>query len=565
MNEAINILLVDDELRNLDVLEAILRSSDYRLVRARTADEALMALLDEEFATIVLDIQMPEMNGLELANLIKQRKRTQHVPIIFLTAYFHEEREILQGYEVGAVEYLTKPVSPQILRSKIAVFVDLFRKTRDLAETNRALEMEVAERQKAQDELRRMNAELETRVRERTADLLRVNSEVTSARDAAERASLAKDDFLAKLSHELRTPLNPVLLLASEAADNEALPADVRSDFAVILKNVELEARLIDDLLDLTRITHGKLSLDLHPIEIDSVLRDAIATFRGEIEQKKLQLTVQFDSARPLIMGDPVRLRQIFWNVLGNSAKFTPPSGSISVETRSDPESGKFVAKITDSGIGMTRDELDRLFNVFSQGEDASRRFGGLGLGLAISRMLVELQGGTIQADSAGPGLGASFRIEFPLAPCSGANGNPANAVAAIQKHAHPAPARRRVLLVEDHEPTRATLTQLLKRRGYEVTSVGTVAAARMIASQTEFDLLISDIGLPDGNGYELIGELRKIREIKAIALTGYGMEQDILRSQGAGFLTHLTKPVRIQTLDTALALASAHPSPLPP
>ncbi len=241
----VSILLVDDETRNLDVLESVLASPDCRLVRATSADQALGLLLQGEFAAIVLDIQMPQMTGIELANLVKQRKRTQHIPIIFLTAYHLEDADVLEGYGIGAVDYLTKPINPQILKSKVAVFVDLFRKTRALAATNAALEVEVKQRVNAEKALVQANNELEERVQARTADLSRANAELRNREEAlraseaqAMAASRAKDDFFAKLSHELRTPLNPVLLLASEAAQNEELPTGVRADFNTIHRNV---------------------------------------------------------------------------------------------------------------------------------------------------------------------------------------------------------------------------------------------------------------------------------------------------------------------------------------
>src|SRR5882724_5776043 len=317
VTQPVNILLVDDEARNLDVLESFLVSPEHRLVRATTAEHALLLLLDGEFAVIVLDIQMPGMNGIELASLIKQRRRTQHIPVIFLTAYFQDDKDVLQGYGSGAVDYLTKPVNPQILKSKIGVFVDLFRKTRALASTNLALEQEVAQRQRAEAALQQANNELEARVQARTADLNRVNEDLREHETAlraseaqAKAASRAKDDFLAALSHELRTPLNPVLLLATEAAANPQLAAEVRADFETIAENVALEARLIDDLLDLTRIARGKLVLEMRPSDIHAGLLAAIAMAREEIDQKKIALTLRLQAERWVVLGDDVRLKQ---------------------------------------------------------------------------------------------------------------------------------------------------------------------------------------------------------------------------------------------------------------
>jgi signal transduction histidine kinase len=571
-NPAVNILLVDDEVRNLEVLESVLESPDYRLVRAHTAQEALLLLIDGEFAAIVLDINMPGMTGIELANLIKQRKRTQHIPVIFLTAYFQEDKDVLEGYEIGAVDYLTKPINSQILKSKIGVFVDLFRKTRALAATNAALELEITQRQNAEDALRVVNNELETRVQERTADLVRVNEELRQREIAlrvseaqAKAASRAKDDFLAALSHELRTPLNPVLLLATEAASDRRLPPNVRANFEMIAKNVTLEARLIDDLLDLTRITHGKLAIEMQPFNVHTGLREVLAMANEEMNQKGIVLTLSLDAPHCMVSGDDVRLKQVFWNVIKNAIKFTPERGQIAVETM--PAMGideQLEIKVTDTGIGMTPAELERVFEAFCQGdhtmEDGTHRFGGIGLGLAISRMLVKLHEGSISAKSDGRGKGTMISILLPLL-------RPSAKVPEAAKHApaatpdafvpHTAERQRRILLVEDHPSTVDALTQLLVRRKYEVVVAKCLAEARELYRREKFDLLISDIGLPDGNGYELMSELRGSNGLVGIALTGYGMEEDVDRSRKAGFFMQLTKPVSIQALDSALAAAS--------
>jgi signal transduction histidine kinase len=553
-NSIVNILLVDDEVRNLDVLESILTSPDYRLVRAKAAQEALMALIDGEFAAIVLDIQMPGTNGLELAHLIKQRKRTQHIPIIFLTAYFQEDKDIIHGYEVGAVDYLTKPIDSKILKSKIAVFVELFQKNREMAALNRAMESEIARREKAEQALRQTNNELEARVQERTSELTQANKEAMAA-------SRAKDDFLAALSHELRTPLNPVLLLASDSAENPELPAEIRELFATIRNNVELEARLIDDLLDITRITHGKLLINMEWVDLHAVLREAIATVQSELDQKQITLTLRLSEEQAVTKGDAVRLQQIFWNVLKNAVKFNSKGGKITVETSIFAEGKKIAVKIIDTGIGLTAHEINRIFNAFSQGDHAgnedSHRFGGLGLGLTICRMLVELHSGGIHATSAGRGQGATFVIELPLVQANKQNGGSAPSDFSAKDGSQNGSKKKsgmRILLVEDHEPTRTALSHLLTRRDCKVMVAASVAEARTLARQENFDLVVSDIGLPDGDGYTLMSELRKDFALKGIALTGYGMEQDLLRGQNAGFVAHLTKPVRMESLEKALS-----------
>jgi PAS domain S-box-containing protein len=377
------------------------------------------------------------------------------------------------------------------------------------------------------------------------------------AHQEAVAASRAKDDFLAALSHELRTPLNPVLLVASDAASNSQLPEEARADFEMIRRNVELEARLIDDLLDLTRITRGKMSLDKHSLDVHVVLQEAVETVRADAEKKQIEIALNFNAAEHNVFGDAVRLQQVFWNVLKNAVKFTPETGKIIVKTFAE-DSTLFI-KVIDTGIGMNSDELKRVFNAFSQGDHAAdggpHRFGGLGLGLAISRMLIELHSGSIHASSEGSGQGATFLIQLPLAKITKENGtknltitpslpSPANT------HAQPL----RILLVEDHEPTRTALTHLLARRRYEVTSTASLAEARAVAGKQNFNILISDIGLPDGSGYDLMTEFRECYGLKGIALTGYGMEQDVARSRESGFVAHLTKPVKMESLDNALS-----------
>jgi signal transduction histidine kinase len=542
-NGGVNILLVDDEIRNLDVLESILTSSEYGLVRVQTAQDALMKLLEGEFAAIVLDIQMPGTNGIELAHLIKQRKRTQHIPIIFLTAYFQEDKDVIQGYEVGAVDYLTKPINSQILKSKIGVFVELFRKTRELARLNQTLEGEITNRQNAEKALWQANNELEARVNERTNELTRANR--------------AKDDFLAALSHELRTPLNPVLLLASESATDPDLSEAVRQRFESIARNVTLEARLIDDLLDLTRITQGKLLLEKQHVDVHEVLREALATIQEDAKLKRISLNLNLRSNENLLFADTVRMQQIFWNVLKNAVKFTQAGGNIAVVTDTDTKNGKIVIKVTDTGIGITSEEITYIFSAFSQGDHAglhgSHRFGGLGLGLTISRMLVELHSGNIRAESGGRSKGSTFIIELPFV--SAKDGLP-KVRTAEQKTEFVRKEGMRILLVEDHEPTRAALVQLLTRRRYKVSMAGSVAEARQLAERETFDLVLSDIGLPDGSGYALMAELRDKFGLRGIALTGYGMEEDVARSKVSGFVAHLTKPVRLESLERALSTA---------
>jgi signal transduction histidine kinase len=375
-------------------------------------------------------------------------------------------------------------------------------------------------------------------------------------------ASRAKDDFLAALSHELRTPLNPVLLLAGDSAGNPAYPEDVREVFRVIEKNALLEARLIDDLLDLTRIEHGKTSLENQLVDVHETLSDALVTIRGDAASGQLALHVEMQAEASLVRGDSARLQQVFWNLLKNAVKFTPAGGRITVQTFVDTPARTIVVRVTDTGIGIAGDDVERIFGAFVQGRqgesDRAHRFGGLGLGLAISRKLVELHSGRIEATSEGSNRGSTFTVHLPLAPVLEVEGRSpvTRERLPLERAEEPAPCAGNILLVEDHEPTREPLTRLLTRRGYAVVAVASVRAAIEAAAAQPFDLVLSDIGLPDGDGFALMKVLRDRYQLKGIALTGYGMDEDIARSNEAGFIAHLTKPVRIAALDRTLAAA---------
>lgn len=379
-------------------------------------------------------------------------------------------------------------------------------------------------------------------------------SEIARSRDAALAAARAKDEFIAALSHELRTPLNPVLLVASDAAQQADYPLEAREAFALIAKNAALEARLIDDLLDVTRITHGKLSLEMRPLDLHSVLREAITTVRSELDLKGQTLKLNLGAVAPSVQGDLTRLQQVFWNVLKNAVKFTPAYGRIVVTSREAANAVEI--EISDSGIGLTADEMERSFRTFSQGDHAlngnAHRFGGLGLGLAISRVLVEHHGGNISVQSAGRGQGATFTICLPLIKQQ-PDTNGSNAGAVMQTAAPASGCGVRLLLVEDHEATRVTLDRLLTRRGYLVKSAACSADALKAAAENTFDVVMSDIGLPDADGYTLMKQLYDHYRLRGVALTGYGMEDDIERGRAAGFVAHLTKPVDVHKLTEVL------------
>ncbi|MEO6567287.1 MAG: ATP-binding protein [Opitutaceae bacterium] len=390
-------------------------------------------------------------------------------------------------------------------------------------------------------------------------ELSRANLELASVWDQLAAANARKDDFLAAISHELRTPLNPMLLIASEASENPKLTAAVRRDFATIAKNAEIEGRLIDDLTDITRITRGKMSLDKRAIDLRSVLQDALATVRSRLDTKKINFVLKLDARPHPLFGDSARLQQVFWNVLKSAVKFTPAGGEIPIGTEVDDPARRIVVTVSHPGSGMTPSEVARAFDSVSpppnSGSNSPHSVVGLGVGIAISRMLVELHDGTIEVASKGTGQGATFTVSLPLASSPSAESFPTGLTVPESPPKPADPVRIRVLLVEDHQPTSVVLARLLKRRGFAVIVAASVAQAIKAAEENEFDLVVSDIGLPDGDGYSLMTTLQERHALPGIAVTGYGMQGDIERSEAAGFLAHVTKPVSVRALEAALDL----------
>jgi signal transduction histidine kinase len=383
----------------------------------------------------------------------------------------------------------------------------------------------------------------------------------------AQAANQAKDRFLATLSHELRTPLTPVLAIVSGLRDERSLTDEVRNRLDMIRRNVELEARLIDDLLDLTRISRGKLELRRELVDVESLVEHALETCQGEgTDDDRLRIEVHLAARDHLVLADASRLTQVFWNLLRNAFKFTPAGGAVRVlswneaapPVLSGVATGTVAVEISDTGMGIRPEVLPRIFDAFEQGDRrVTRQFGGLGLGLAITKAIVELHGGVLTAWSEGEGAGAAFTVHLPLA-----------GVECLALPAVPAPVEAegelraagplRLLLVEDHRDTAEAMADLLRAQGHRVTVAGTVTEALGAAeSAGGLDLLVSDLGLPDGSGLDLMRELAARRGLRGIALSGYGTEEDVRRSREAGFEEHLTKPVDFQTLKDAIRRAA--------
>jgi two-component system sensor histidine kinase/response regulator len=373
------------------------------------------------------------------------------------------------------------------------------------------------------------------------------SADVEKARDTAERANRAKDEFIAVLSHELRTPLTPALLILSEIAKDPALNEDVRRDVEIVKRNVQLEARLIDDLLDVTRIAAGKLEVRSRPVDVHATISQVIDTFREEFETKQLAVDCRFDAGLPFVKGDSERLQQVFYNLVKNAIKFTNKGGRVALRTSN--QEGMIKVEISDTGIGIESEVLSKLFCRFQQGRpEVARLYGGLGLGLSICHALVEKHGGKIHAVSEGPGYGSTFTVELPI-------GNEIPRPIEIQRPpTRSAPGvDNRILLVEDHDDTREALARDLTRSGYNVTTASTLVSALKKLGESNYDLVISDVGLPDGSGRDLMVALNG-QGPRAIAISGFAMESDVRESVECGFVAHFTKPIELERLKQVMA-----------
>lgn len=540
--EPINILIVDDEPKNLTALETVLDDPSYRLVRAVSADQALLALVAEEFALLVLDIQMPGMNGFELAQMVKQRKKTANIPIIFLTAYYSEDQHVLEGYSTGAVDYLHKPINAGVLRSKVAVFAQLHRKTRESVLANAALLAEVSERREAQKQLRELNQELEQRVAARTAALVK-------SEEALREADKRKDEFLAMLGHELRNPLSAIrhaVRIHGESAEDPA--ARIWASDVIDRQSTQL-TRMVDDLLDVERINRGRVELRPEPLDLNAVVARAVEAAQALMAAKQHQLSVDVEASLP-VRGDAARLQQVFVNLLSNAAKYTSEGGRIrlSAHRRGD----EAVVSISDNGIGLTADVLPRVFDLFTQVHTSiDRAQGGLGIGLTVVKSLVEMHGGTIVAQSDGVDRGSTFTIRLPLLANAANNGvRRTDAPAAAPSPVDPAAIR--VLIVDDHRDAADALARLLTRRGCQVCVAHDGLQGVDLAHQFHPTVLLLDLGLPGLDGYELCRTLRTQEEFKSarfIAISGYAQKSDIELSRSAGFDAHFAKPVEFSAL----------------
>jgi signal transduction histidine kinase len=528
MSSPADILLVDDEPRNLTALDAILANPSYRLLHATDADQALSHLINHDVAAVVLDVMMPGTDGFELAKMIRGAKRFRHTPIVFLSANMIEARDVLAGYEVGAVDYLSKPVNPRILQQKIEIFVELFRMRRELAE---------------------LNKHLEDRVRERTAELERSEALLRAA-------DVQRTTFLATLAHELRNPLAPIRTgLDVLATQGSAPPPQPVVDG--MTRQLGHLVRLVDDLLDASRVRRDALRIEKAPMDLVTTIETAIATVRPNAERRRQSLV--FERAAPLrTVADEMRVCQIVSNLLHNASKFSPPGEEIHVVLRQ--EAGTAIVRVSDRGPGIPPAQLGAVFDMFTTIERGSAGpTGGLGIGLALSRKLAELHGGTLTAESGGETRGATFTLTLPIE-------QPATDAAAIERGRSSRAAQQagaaplRVVVIEDNQDAADILAMWLVDAGHRVDVAHTGPAGIDLVRRLQPDLVLCDIGLPGMDGVEVCRRVNRDEHPPPamVALTGWGTESDRQRTLQAGFDHHLLKPVQPDELRALLATVRA-------
>ncbi|HEX5047066.1 MAG TPA: response regulator [Gammaproteobacteria bacterium] len=559
MNERANILLVDDTPARLLTYEAILGSLGHNLIRARSGDEALARLLETEVATILLDVSMPGLDGFETAALIRGHPRSAQTPIIFVTGVHLTDVDRLRGYEMGAVDYVSVPVIPEILRGKVHVLVQLYLQRRELSRLNDALTQanaELADAHRAlkaenMRELQVLNHTLERANEQLTAEI----AERTRVEAQLQGAAKRKDEFLAILAHELRNPLsaihNGVQLLHADEVSAERV-AWVRD---LLSRQVKHLTRLIDDLLDVRRITSGNVQLKREPLELETVLKQSLEAVRPLIDSRRHSLRMSMAGDALQVEADPVRLTQIFINLLTNAAKYTPEGGSIEVAL--EPDSGQAawaVVRVRDSGAGIAPDMLERVFELFAQVHPAdARTHSGLGIGLSLVRALVELHGGTVHAVSDGLGRGSEFVVRLPVLSIpreKALSGNGTMAFASLLP--------RKLLIIDDNVDTALGLAVYLRETGRHVVQLAQTGRAGIaLAREFQPEVVLLDIGLPDIDGYEVARQLRsdeRFRGVPLIAITGFGGDADRARAASAGFRNYLVKPVPYELLTDVLA-----------
>ncbi len=565
------ILLVDDRRKNLFSLETLLNTFDARIYKAQSGKEALSLLVRHRFALALLDVQMPGMDGFELAELIRNNKETRNIPIIFVTAISKDQEHVFKGYGAGAVDYLPKPLNPEILKQKVRVFLILDQQKRLLEQTAGELSNANRKLQKAKDDL-------ELRVRERTADLtvanerlreeiherIQTEEKLKKAKKEADAANRAKSEFLANMSHEIRTPLNAVTgfseLLSSLVAD-----AKHKSYVDAIKTAGKSLLTLINDILDLSKIEAEMMEIQYEPVNVQLLFNEIEKIFKMKIDGKKLQLHIEIDEDLPPgLMLDETRLRQILFNLVGNAVKFTE-EGRITMTAKkggaiSPRGSVDVTISVEDTGMGIPEEERGCIFESFKQQHGQStRKFGGTGLGLAISKKLVEIMNGRISVRSE-VGVGSAFEVTFrDVAGASSERPAPREKELGIENIFFE---KAKVLVVDDVESNRALIRELLSRVNLDVLTAENGQEAVLLSREYQPDLIIMDIRMPVMDGYEALKRIREnpdAKEIPIIALTASVESGDIAKRIDAGFDERLTKPVMMRRLLSKLSRFLAH------
>ena len=674
-DERINILAVDDNAEKLLALSALLSELNQNVVTAASGKDALRALLHQEFAVILLDVNMPGMDGFETASLIRQRKSCEHTPIIFITSYA-DETHASRGYSLGAVDYILAPVEPDVLKTKVTVFVELFRKTAQIQQQAESLELKTRQLQKLTAASLAINSALSPdQMLQTVAALARdilgahqacavaaVDQKWTAAKTAcalsaryeeggerpvlrdraallslltrlrgiariprgetggawpelagnrtvrvgwlaaaltgrdgrvvgllhvldkrdgdftqedeslltqlaqmssiaientlnaeAREANRIKDEFLTTLSHELRTPLSAILGWTRVLRSGKLDPERIAHGLAVIERNVLAQARLIDDLLDVSRIITGKLRLALRPASLHAIVEAALETMRPAADAKEIAIEFHpgIAAGEDEVLGDPDRIQQVVWNLLSNAIKFTPPRGRVSIELTREEES--FRIRVADTGRGISPEFLSHVFDRFQQADKSpTRSHGGLGIGLAIARHFVELHGGTIIAESDGEGRGATFTLHLPavavgIGTAAAERPGPVRALPVLSGRFEDLTGTK-VLVVEDDADGRELMLETLRAAGAHATGAASAAEALDLLPLVRPDVLVSDIGMPEEDGCSLMARIRTIPrenggDVPALAVSAYAREEDRIRAAAAGFQNHLAKP----------------------
>ena len=529
------LLVVDDEESVALTVSEVMRQDGLLVETALTGEEALSRIQQCEYDVVLTDLHMEGIDGISV--LAEVRRRSPLTITIVLTGFASLESAIA-AMRQGAYDYLIKP----------CIIDDMKQTVRRGIEHRRLM---LAERD-ARIKLEKLNRELEQRIEERTAELRITNEKLVGA-------NRAKDVFFATLSHELRTPLNAILGWAHILRTGKLDPERTARAFETIERNAQVQAQLISDILDISRIISGKLRLEFRPIQLIAVVQAAVEAIRPTAEGKKIHIEIKLASIQETVSGDPDRLQQVFWNLLSNAVKFTPEGGRVAVAV--DLVDSNVEIKVSDTGIGIRPDLLPYIFEYFRQGDSAaSRSHGGLGLGLALVRNITEMHGGTVRAESEGEGHGATFTVTIPLQPSA------VDSMQTVLKSSDElAPASTislhdvTVLLVDDEPDVLELFTTILAQRGADVHVVGTSEEALRKVEELRPDILVADIGIPDEDGYTLVRKIRQLGSsrggnVPAIALTAYAGPENRLQALTAGFQVHLSKPVNPSELVSTVA-----------